>query len=759
VNHLARKATATRAADVCDTVRTSGSADRWRRRSWFAWANLRFLASGGFVLPFGHRLSRGHSVAEGFFGICVASAPDAECDSYVIDRLHELRIRHVRLDYTYAAPRGYTERFLDRLLSDGFDVCLHLVQPREQAQRMHTQEVQAAWTEFVAATVDRYGPRLGLVEIGSTCNRRRWSGYCLETFLAAWRIAHRVAAARGVPVAAPNVTDFEPVYNIGMLGIAEKEGMLPAVHTDNLFAERATEPEAYDHKILGRTLAPLLKYNVVKKAALLARISRRYGIRKLMCGHVAWSERRIRRVLSDPWQKQADYLQRYLCLLAASSAFDRVYWGPMIGQREGIIDDGTHEYPELPHVTLYGRARGDVPDYRPRPAFYALQTVIRMLSGTRFVRDHSSSQHLRILEFTNQGSCLHVIWTSNGHGFDPASWYDCQTLARAQATTRDGRTAEEFPWIVGESPVFLRWDAPSSSFRSSRPRIMERHRFHAAQGSITRRFSDEQWNGVMAVRPDRDPDALVGALHPRQLEQAPDKAVLRDGRNTVWSCRLTMADGRTVVVKRSQVRSWYRRLLDRYKPSRPLRSWNGACELLRRGISTPGPLAYFEAARRPEINTGYYVCEAFASDGSVRKAFHAFARGETEYGGVPKHDFYRELAGFIRNMHQRGCFFRDLSSGNILVRNLDDGSPRFSLIDTTRAVFFRRAISLSRQLSDLKRVCHRLTWPERRAFLGHYFGGKAATHTIRIGLAFGLYDAKHWFKQRVNCRARRLQCS
>ncbi len=728
-----------------------------RRYAWrFALSNLCYLFSGGYRLPSGHRLESSHEISRDFFGICVASSPDPECDRYNIDQLRELGIKHVRLDYTYASADDHIGRFLEQLLQAEMCVCLHLVQPREEARKMQTAEAQEAWRLFVRHTLEQYGSRLALVELGSTCNRRKWSGYSFGTVVISWRIAHEEAAVQGVQIAAPNVTDFEPIYNVGFLDIARQEGMLPAIHSDNLFAERATEPESYDHKILGWTLAPLIKYNVVKKAALLRKITSRYGIEKLMCGHVAWSERRIRRQLADPSAKQADYLSRYLCLLAASGTFDRIYWGPMIGQREGVIDDGSTEYPdELPHVTFYGKAKGKVSDYKRRPAFYALKTVVEMLSGARFVKDHSSSPHLCVLEFVKDDICLHVVWTTNGNGFDPSSWYDSDSLSRATACRRDGDTLVTFPCIVGESPVFLSWDGKPPYFKGEPPSLMKHHRFHSTADTVLRRVADDQWRGVVVTPAQGDPAELVKAVYPSALDQAADKSVLRDGRNTVWSLALPTSRAGTVVVKRSQVRSPFRRLLDTFKPSRSLRSWNGACELQRRGIATPRPLAFFEQTRRAGNREGYFVCEAFPASGSVRSAFYDFARGKGTYEGVAKDVFYREFAAFTQRMHGRGVFFRDYSSGNILMRVEDDGQPSFSLIDTTRARFFRRPVSLGRRLSDLKRVCHRLTWPERHAFLGHYFTGTDAGHELRIRITFGLYDAKHWYKQRIKRFRRR----
>src|SRR5690606_23826249 len=109
------------------------------------------------------------------------------------------------------------------------------------------------------------------------------------------------------------------------------------------------------------------------------------GVRDTWSTHVAWSNRRIDRVLPNVDEKQADYLARYYLLAAASGSLSRVYWGPMIGQREGIIDDGTDEYPaQFPHVLRYEHVSGEVDQYKVRPAHAAMKTIARLIPGARY---------------------------------------------------------------------------------------------------------------------------------------------------------------------------------------------------------------------------------------------------------------------------------------------------------------------------------------------------------------------------------------
>ena len=206
-----------------------------------------WLVRGGPYLPAGHRPAVGHRIPEDFVGMCVASSPDPACDDYIIDRCNEMGFRQVRVDYTFGSGENHTARSLERLLDDSFRVLLHLVQPLEEAKDIESQGSQNRWREFVSDTLDRWGDRIDAVEIGSTINRHKWAGYPTGAFMIAWRIAHDVAKERGVRLVGPNVTDFEPFYKVAYLAQMHRDDVLPEVQTTNLFAERAYEPEFYDH--------------------------------------------------------------------------------------------------------------------------------------------------------------------------------------------------------------------------------------------------------------------------------------------------------------------------------------------------------------------------------------------------------------------------------------------------------------------------------------------------------------------------------
>lgn len=40
-----------------------------------------------------------------------------------------------------------------------------------------SREAAKRWRDFVGETLDKFGQKAELIEVGSTCNRRKWAGY------------------------------------------------------------------------------------------------------------------------------------------------------------------------------------------------------------------------------------------------------------------------------------------------------------------------------------------------------------------------------------------------------------------------------------------------------------------------------------------------------------------------------------------------------------------------------------------------------
>lgn len=682
-------------------------------------------------------------IPEDFFGVCVAPADDPAGDSYITDRINDLGAHQARLDFAENSFGGPQERLLQHLLKGPVNICLHLAPSNNHAASMRDAQTQTQWRSFVAKTMDTFGDKIEIFEIGSTVNRKKWSGTGPCGFMPAWKIAHEEGARRNIRLAAPNVTDFEPIYNAAFLDTMRKSGCLPDIHTTNLYVERATEPEAFDHKVMGRRLANLGRFTLVRKARLLQHIGALNGVHVFHCSHVSWSLRRIARILPDAEQKQADYLARYCLLAAASGALGRVYWGPLIGQREGLVDDGTKEFPELPHVTFYGRSPGHVSDYRIRPAFRAFQTINRLLGGSSFIRRAANSPSLFILEFeTSNAERMHAAWTLNGRAALTAACYDATCLIGAKCLNTDGMEIP-VPQMITEAPIYLLWPRSAAVAVNTTAEIEPDFAIHAHGRHRIAPFVIEGWKGFR-IRREPDTDIASSLL---KICRARSGSILRDSRNTVWRASAPWDSSQQVVIKQFRPPKGIKRLLQAGKPNRARRSWNGAQELLRRGLPTPLPIAFLEQTHKAAAEC-FYLCASFEGF-SARDAFTAFRNGSLNFEGMSQAFFYEQIAAFLQILHDRGVFFRDLSAGNLLIQRISDNKLEFALIDTTRARFKTSKLWIWPRLLDMMRLCHPLRRTGRDSLLKCYLSGLNRPLRWWMRAPFAYYDIKHIIKGRL----------
>lgn len=743
---------------VQEYMQPTESRARLHQPSMLTWDIIRkglaYILKGRMMMPDSHLPSTAHDVPRDFTGVGVATSGDPEVDDYVIARLQELGLRQARLDFTYGDLGNDAARLLEKLLEQGFSVMLHLVQPFNAAMAMEQATAQQDWRAFLQQVLERYGSRIAMVEIGSTINRKRWAGYTPDGFFKAWEIAHHEAKQRNIKLAGPNVTDFEPLYNIGLLNIFRQRGQLPDVHTNNLFSERSTEPERYDHRILKYRLATALKFNLIKKARLLHKITVDHGVRDIVSPSVFWTLPRILRLLPDGEQKQADYLARYMVLCAASGALRQAFWGPLICHREGLIDDGSESYPALERITHYASVTGDIRQFRLRPSFYTMQAFVRMIPGRHYLNALRSSKGLEIHAFRDDTSLIHVAWTTNGKGAVLADHYNQDDLQDARYFSRDGMPLTMKPGLASESLIYITWPAERMITLKTEKGLfanlsIQRH----GEDKHHHAYQDQEWRGIVVANNDEEADLLSHALHPSRLAKPAKEAILRKARNAIWTIDDPRDPDRKLVVKQPVKMHAHKKLFDQFKLSKAKRSWNGTNELLRRGVEAAAPVAYFEKHGDLSLLQNYYICEFVHTDFSIRDIFMAFYNGETSYEGVTAEQIYPQLTRYLLNMHARGVFFRDLSGGNILVTKLDDGQLGFSLIDTNRAHFFNHGTPLSKRLSDLTRICVKLPWHCREQLVRMYLQAINQEFGWRQRLPFHLYDFKVGMKKRIGRKA------
>lgn len=711
-----------------------------------------YLIKGGLRLKNGHLPQSGHQVPVDFFGVCVASNEDPAIDAYVIGQLETLGINNVRLDFSYDNLDSYHNRFLQKLIAEDFNVTLHLLAPFDAAKNMVDPSEQERWRVFLSTVLDRYGTSIKQVEIGNTINRKRWAGYSFDGFLIAWEIAHTEVKSRDIKFLGPNLQDFEPMYNIGILKTLQDKNQLPDIHSDNLFVERVSEPERFDHRILKYKWATIFKYNLVKKARTLQKIGADFGVAQTISSAAFWAIYRINRLLVNGEQKQADYLTRYFTLLAASGALQSANWGALICNREGLINDGLTdaEYPALERIAHYQSTDGMLNQYERYPSFYAMQTVAQYLSGAYYRATIASAKGLEIHHFTNDNLHIHIAWAINGKVAHLADIYTENTLNNAKIRHRDGPSLEKNSTLVSETPIYLYWDKDFDIETLPKPKLAKSLAIHAHIEELQYYpFTQGNWSGLILAKDADEASQLGKILNPDQLSAPQKDQSLRHARNVIWAIKDPRDSASQLTIKQPVKMYPHKALLDRFKPSKAKRSWNGAMELLRRGVGTAQPIAYFEKAGDKSLKQNFYICERVKADCSIGELFSAFARGEASYKGLTPEDVYTQLAQFSHHMHSRGIYFRDYSGGNILVCIQADNTLNFSLIDTARIHHFNHAITLQLRTADLTRACHKLHNKGRKRFMQIYLGLSGRQFNLQTQFRFFLYDFKVKLKRTI----------
>jgi hypothetical protein len=666
--------------------------------------------------------------------------------------VRELEVKAVRLDLSESHAKEAVVPLLEGLRDSGVRVLLHLVQPLAQAKQMPGSEASEAWRCFVADSLDAFAEMIEAVEIGTTINRAKWTGYTLGGFLAAWEIASRLVQERGLPLVGPNVTDFEPQYNAGVLGMLKCRQCLPDVHSNNMFAERAIEPEALDRKILGEFFKRLHGYDLIKKIRLVASIARHNGVSRSWSTCAFWTLPRIQRILASSEEQMADYLARYFVLCASTGCFERFYWGPLVSGRDGLLDDGTG----LPEdrtirdvVAYYRELPGESGQWRRRAAFHAFKTIQSRLSGAYYRKRLCGQEGLEVHAFEQGDEQFHVVWTKNGALARATEVYAESDLnSVSSACSRDGEELAELPEYFSESPVYLVWSRSEPvELAASAALVPQAIAARAEAGHRYFSYRTDVWHGMVIARSRSEADQLIAALQPESIGSPAADTTLRNARNAIWTVEHPIAAEQLLVVKKPVRIAWHKRILDQKKPSKSLRSWNGTSELQRRGIETPKVVAYFEHNDGTQLLDNWFICEHANTPLSVRSFFIPFANGEERVEGFTFEAFSEQLIEFIHTVHWKGVYFRDLSGGNVLVRVEEGGRLVFTLIDTARARFANQRFSRSKRIADLKRLVHKLD-PDRQAyFMGAYLKKESARFTGYHRLTFQLYALKASLKR------------
>lgn len=156
------------------------------------------------------------------------------------------------------------------------------------------------------------------------------------------------------------------------------------------------------------------------------------------------------------------------------------------------------------------------------------------------------------------------------------------------------------------------------------------------------------------------------------------KYFVQGQRNAI---KLFEIDGITLNIKSFKKPNLVNKIAYRYfRKSKARRSFEYASKLMDLGIGTPKPIAYFENFDFIGLNDSYYVCE------HLENVFEFRALVQNEDFNK-RESIIRQFVEFSYQMHQKGVEFLDHSPGNTLIKDNNDGTYSFYLVDLNRMKF------------------------------------------------------------------------
>lgn len=155
-----------------------------------------------------------------------------------------------------------------------------------------------------------------------------------------------------------------------------------------------------------------------------------------------------------------------------------------------------------------------------------------------------------------------------------------------------------------------------------------------------------------------------------------------DQGNTIYTGRNVLktyeVEGVNIVVKSFKVPIFINKIAYSYfRDSKAKRSYLHACELIKRGIDTPAPVAFINEFKCGLLYRSYYIC-VFEREAQTIAPY--------VFGDIEDEAVLKDLAFYIARLHKAGVYHLDLSPGNILYKQ-QEGKNVFSIIDINRLRF------------------------------------------------------------------------
>ncbi len=277
-----------------------------------------------------------------------------------------------------------TQKFIDFLRGQKKDVLFALLQRRQDVLEPDQ------WERFLRQVFSRFSGNNACFQIGQAWNRTKWGVWDHKEYLRLFQRAEVAAQGLDVRLVGPAVIDFEFHLYPPVLKKVTFE-----IVSSLLYVDRSGPPESTQ-----------FGWDTLKKLALLRAIVDKCAgpERPLWITEVNWplegtgkySPAAGRPNVDE--EAQADYLVRYYLLCLCTGWVERIYWWQLVAPGYGLIDSRS-------------------PEWRRRPAFYALQTLRRFCANSVF-QGKFVDPRAWVFNFCKGNEVFSVAWSDQGiHDF------------------------------------------------------------------------------------------------------------------------------------------------------------------------------------------------------------------------------------------------------------------------------------------------------------------------------------------------------
>jgi tRNA A-37 threonylcarbamoyl transferase component Bud32 len=326
-----------------------------------------------------------------------------------------------------------TIQLIEQLHRDGIEVMVALLQDRQAVLQ------PAQWNAFLHKVMPAIANLVQHIEITHAYNRIKWGVWNMQELQALMAPAFELQNQYPhIKLTGPACIDFEYLPVIAALNSLPK-GKSFAALSHLLYVDRRGAPEN-----------PQGPFATLEKCALLKALTKisPQCEEKVIISEVNWpientdiwspivcpyvTPRWRHKPSGETENDHANFMLRYIVIAICSGHVDQLFWWRLSAKGYGLVDDQN--------------------EFKPRPAFNALQYFLVRLGDATFIKKWPSAKNTYVLEFHNATQQILMAWTTTTAESKDAS----NTLAQFNAQKiydRDGNPLKEA--AISEAPIYL----------------------------------------------------------------------------------------------------------------------------------------------------------------------------------------------------------------------------------------------------------------------------------------------------------------